>query len=55
LGSPSSAKTSFDVAARALGFLGDPASAPVLEAARTNADEALRSDIDQALARLRPA
>ncbi|MBC7792872.1 MAG: HEAT repeat domain-containing protein [Clostridia bacterium] len=44
-----------DVAARALGFLGDPASAPVLKAARIDADEALRCDIDQALARLTAA
>lgn len=42
-----------DVAARALGLLGDPAAAPVLEAAREGADEALLSDIEQALAQLR--
>lgn len=44
-----------DVAARSLGLLGDPAARGTLEAARDNADEALRLDIDQALARLRPA
>ena len=44
-----------DVAARALGILGDPAAAPALEAARQGADEALRSDIDHALAQLRVA
>jgi HEAT repeat protein len=42
-----------DVAARALGLLGDPAACPSLEAARMSADEGLRGDIDQALARLR--
>ncbi|HSI06550.1 MAG: HEAT repeat domain-containing protein [Myxococcota bacterium] len=44
-----------DVAARALGILGDPAATPVLEAARAGADEALRADIDQALAQLKAA
>ncbi len=44
-----------DVAARALGILGDPAAAPALEAARQGADEALRSDIDQALQQLKAA
>ena len=44
-----------DVAARALGILGDPAAAPALEAARQGADEALRSDIDQALEQLKAA
>jgi HEAT repeat protein len=44
-----------DVAARALGILGDPAAAPSLEAARVGADEALRADIDQALAQLKAA
>lgn len=44
-----------DVAARTLGILGDSAAVPTLEAARQNADEALRSDIDQALAQLKAA
>ncbi len=44
-----------DVAARALGTLGDPAAAAALKAAREGADEALRSDIDQALAQLKVA
>lgn len=42
-----------DVAVRALGLLGDPAARPALERARPSADEALRGDIDEALARLR--
>ncbi len=41
-----------DVAARALGFLGDPASSPALEAAKAGADAELLDDIDAALALL---
>lgn len=41
-----------DVAARALGLLGDPAARQALEAARQAADEELRTDIDEALAQL---
>lgn len=43
-----------DVAARALGLLGDPAARPALERAREHADPTLREDIDQALSRLLP-
>ncbi len=41
-----------DVAARALGLLGDAAAAPALRAARAQADKELCADIDEALARL---
>jgi HEAT repeat protein len=41
-----------DVAARALGLLGDPAAREALEKARTAADNELRADIDEALALL---
>ncbi len=41
-----------DVAARALGLLGDERAQPLLEAARRNADEGLVEDIEQALRRL---
>jgi len=41
-----------DVAVRALGLLADPTSRSALEAARDSADEELRTDIDEALARL---
>lgn len=41
-----------DVAARALGLLGDPGARPALEAAKVHADDELRADIDGALAAL---
>jgi HEAT repeat protein len=42
-----------DVAARALGLLGDPAAGPALTKARADADTELQADIDQALADIR--
>ncbi len=44
-----------DVAARALGLLGDPGAKPALEAARDHADEELKADIEGALDALRRA
>ncbi len=44
-----------DAAVRALGVLGDPASRPALEAARSGADTELAADIDAALAALASA
>lgn len=41
-----------DVAARALGLLGDARARPALEAARRDADDGLREDIDEALRHL---
>ena len=42
-----------DVAARALGLLGDPGAVGSLTAARSDADSELKSDIDAALQKLR--
>ncbi len=44
-----------DVAVRALGLLGDPAGAPLLEAAREGADGELLADIEAALELLKKA